>query len=150
MEVYKGRMKKDATKNLTNAWTSLIRAQHAALSHVESNLKKVGLPPLVWYDVLLELSREPIIGLRSVQIEQRMLLPQYGISRLLDRTEKAGYIRREDCADDGRGRQVFITDAGCTLLAQMWPIYRSSLEQAIGSKVSEQELKVLHQLLDRL
>lgn len=143
-------MKIDETENLTNAWTALVRAQHAALSHVEVNLKKAGFPPLVWYDVLLELSRDPIKGLRSVQIEQRMLLPQYSISRLLDRTEKAGFIRREDCVDDGRGRQIYLTEAGSALLKQMWPIYRSSLEQAIGSKMSGEELQILQQLLKRL
>ena len=39
------------------AWARLIRAQQAMLERVEADLKTAGLPPLAWYDVLLELNR---------------------------------------------------------------------------------------------
>src|SRR6266566_841845 len=67
------------------AWTRLIRAQQAALSAVEADLKTAGFPPLAWYDVLLELSRAEGEGLRPFALEQELLLAQYNLSRLLDR-----------------------------------------------------------------
>ena len=78
-----------------------------------------SFPPLVWYDVLFELSQSPEQGLRPFEIEREKLLPQYGLSRLLDRIEKAGYIARDRCEDDGRGQVVFITSAGKALMKRM-------------------------------
>ena len=137
-------------EQLSNTWARLLRAQNKALSHVETELKTAGFPPLVWYDVLLELSRDSEDGLRAVEIQKRMLLPQYGISRLLDRIEKAGYIYREVCEEDGRGQQIHITDLGKALLKKMWPVYKQALIDAIGVKLTSKEIKTLGTLLSKI
>lgn len=138
------------TEQLSNTWARLLRAQHKALMHVESALKTEGFPPLVWYDVLLELRRDTENGLRAVEIQKNMLLPQYGISRLLDRIEKAGYISREACNEDGRGQQIYITDQGALLLKKMWPVYKRALIEAIGDKLTTREIKTLGKLLSKI
>ena len=128
-----------------------MRAQHAALSRVEKALKQAELPALVWYDVLLELSRDPDGGgLRPFEIERKMLLPQYGLSRLLDRIERAGYIRREVCVEDGRGQIVFMTTAGKDLMQRMWPVYEAAIQEAVGEPLTKREAEDLHGLLGKL
>ena len=52
-------MKETASDASVAAWTRLVRAQAAALGSVEGALKGAGLPPLAWYDVLLEVERMP-------------------------------------------------------------------------------------------
>lgn len=135
---------------VTRAWIKLIRAQHAALSHVEAALKQAGFPPLAWYDVLLELTREGEGALRPFELERRLLLPQYGLSRLLDRIEAAGLIEKRRCSDDRRGHFVAITEDGRALQRRMWPVYAAAIETAIGAKLSETEAETLADLLGRL
>src|SRR5215813_9555117 len=89
------------------AWTRLVRAEQAVLRAVERDLKEAGFPPLAWYDVLLELV-------------QKTLLAQYNLSRLLDRLEREGLIRRQTCPDDARGQWVVVTDRGRALQEKMW------------------------------
>src|SRR5262245_16351366 len=72
-------MARRPSANTTAAWTSLVRAQHALMDAIEGELKDAGFPPLAWYDVLLELSLAPRGSLRPVELEKRMLLPQYGL-----------------------------------------------------------------------
>ena len=143
-------MVRKPSNTVIGAWTRLLRAQHLALSHVESALKQAGFPPLVWYDVLLELSREPQRGLRPFEIEREMLLPQYGLSRLLDRMERAGYVRREPCQQDGRGQLVLMTANGKSLLKRMWPVYAAAVQEAIGTRLSEREAAALEQSLKKI
>lgn len=150
MKMYTQQMTIQHTQSLTKAWVALTRAQHHVRSYVEEALKEAGLPPLVWYDVLLELNREPDRGRRSIEIESRMLLPQYGLSRLLDRIEKAGYITRERCRDDGRGRLIFISESGRHLLDQMWSVYRAALDETIGVQLSQDEMAILADLLAKI
>jgi len=65
------------TPEAISAWARLVRVQQALLASVEAELKHAGLPPLAWYDALLELSRAPEGRLRPTDLEKSMLLPQY-------------------------------------------------------------------------
>ncbi|CAN7259434.1 MarR family transcriptional regulator [Rhizobium sp. LjRoot254] len=120
----------------TDAWIALVRAQQKVLGAVETDLKASGFPPLSWYDILLELRRARPDGLRPMDFEPRLLLAQHNVSRLLDRLEKAGLIRREAHERDGRGQQIHITDAGLDLQQRMWPVYGAAIERHVGSKLA--------------
>lgn len=130
------------------AWTRLLRAQNTTLAGVETDLKAAGFPPLAWYDVLLELSRHD--GLRPFEIEQRVLVAQYNLSRLLDRLAAAGLVERRPCPDDRRGQIVVITPAGRELQKRMWPTYRTAIARHVGAKLSDAEADTLSRLLGKL
>ncbi|MGZ2431227.1 DNA-binding MarR family transcriptional regulator [Rhizobium redzepovicii] len=132
----------------TRAWTSIMRARERLLGAIEADLKAAGMPPLAWYDVLWELARAGG-RLRPYEIEERTLLAQYNLSRLVDRLEREGLVRREVFAEDGRGRWVVITEAGRQLRECMWAVYAGSIETHIGCKLAENEAKTLAGLLDR-
>lgn len=132
------------------AWARLVRVSLAVLSRVESDLKAAGLPPLVWYDALLELERASPGGLRPYQLRERMLLAQYNLSRLTDRLKNAGYIEREDCADDGRGQVLKITEEGRALRRSMWPVYRQAIATHFADKLEADETAALALTLAKL
>lgn len=138
----------DAT---TDAWIALVRAQQKALGAVEADLKAAGFPPLSCYDILLELRRAQPGGLRPMDFERRLLLAQHNVSRLLDRLDKAGLIRRVAHESDGRGQQVHIADAGLDLLKRMWPVYGAAIERHVGCKLGGgDETAKLAELLGKL
>jgi len=132
------------------AWARLMKAQHRALGSVESALKAAGLPPLAWYDVLLETERAGKDGLRPFELERAMLLAQYNLSRLVDRIEAAGYVERRPCVDDGRGHLIAITDAGRAVRRRMWPVYARAIEAAVGQRLSGRQAAMLSELLGHL
>lgn len=131
-------------------WINLVRAHRIALSSIEGALKGQNMPPLKWYDVLLELDRVGTEGLRPFELEERLLLPQYGVSRLIDSVEKAGYLKRLSCEDDRRGQHLVITTTGKKLRKKMWPIYKDAIEKSIGEKFGPVQLKSLAGLLSKL
>jgi len=132
-----------------NVWVQLMRAQSGVLKAIENELKEGAFPPLGWYDVALELSRVKD-GLRPFEIERKILLAQYNLSRLLDRLEDAGYVVRKPAPDDGRGNIVVITDAGRAFQKRMWPTYRAAIARHVGAKLSEREAEQLGDLLAKL
>lgn len=143
-------MEKDPSETVTRAWARLMRAQQGALSHIQARLKAAGLPPLAWYDVMLEVERAGEPGLRPFELERLMLLPQYGLSRLLERIEAAGYIHRWPSDDDGRGQIVTLTDSGRALRRRMWPVYAAAINSGVGVHLSEDEAAALGELLGKL
>ena len=143
-----GNMPSDTT---TDAWIALVRAQQRALTAVEADLKAAGFPSLAWYDVLLELRRAGPDGLRPMEFEDRLLLAQHNVSRLLERLERAGHVRREAHESDGRGQQIHATDTGLDLQKRMWPVYGAAIERHLGSKLADDEqAKRLAELLNKL
>ena len=138
------------TEAHVSAWARLVRVSERVLQAVEEELKTAALPPLSWYDLLLELLRAEPGGLRPYQLQSAMLIPQYNMSRLIDRVAKAGYVERISCDTDGRGHIVRVTSEGKALQRMIWPVYRSVLEREFALRLSEAEAQRLAELLHRL
>lgn len=130
------------------AWVQLIRAHRSALCSVERALRAAELPPLEWYDVLLELERGG--PLRPRDLQDRLLLAQYNLSRLLDRMESEKLISRERCSEDARCQWVSATDAGRALRRRMWPVYAGAIRQAVGERLTDAQAERLADLLGRV
>jgi DNA-binding MarR family transcriptional regulator len=135
---------------VVRAWARLMKAQQLAFAAVERDLKAAGLPPLAWYDVLLEVECAGGKGLRPYELERVMLLAQYNLSRLIDRIERAGYVERRTCEDDGRGQMIVITEGGKALRRKMWPVYARAIAAAVGKPLSPNEAETLAGLLGRI
>jgi DNA-binding MarR family transcriptional regulator len=138
------------SRTVVRAWARLLKAQRIALGAVESALKDAGLPPLGWYDVLLEVERAGETGVRPFELERTMLLAQYNLSRLLDRIEKEGYLERRMSPDDGRGQLVHITQSGRAMRRRMWPVYASSIEAVMGERLKAAEAAELAEMLGKV
>ena len=138
--------------NLTTqaAWAALMIKSRTLLESVEADLKSAGHPSLSWYDALLELERVGEDGLRPFELRDRLLLPQYGTSRLLERMVKAGLVQRRNCEEDGRGQIIAITDQGRAVRSEMWPIYAKALSDGLEVKLSANEITQLTTLLSKL
>ena len=143
-------MEKSPSKQTETAWILLIRLQQILLDQVETALKKAGLPPLSWYDVLLELSRNPNSGLRQFEIGERVLLNKHNLSRLIDRLENDGLVSRQACEQDGRGNIVKITKKGVGLKQEMWPIYATAIQSLVGEPLTARQQKALIEIMNAL
>ena len=142
-------MSATVSENVVTSWACLMRAQQVLLERVEGDLKRAGLPPLGWYDVLLELSRSDIGRLRQFELGDKVLLSKHNLSRLLDRLESEGLIRRQACEEDRRGAHVVITRQGRALLKKMWPVYERAIGEHFGRLLSEEEAVSLGNVLQR-
>jgi DNA-binding MarR family transcriptional regulator len=131
-------------------WARLIRARTRALREIEDDIKQAGFPPLAWYDVLLELNRQKKGSLRPRDLEQHLLLEQHNVSRLVDRLEKQGLVKRQPHEEDGRAHVIAITPAGRDMRRKMWPTYRSAIQRHIGDRLTAKEAQSLSELLARL
>lgn len=139
----------DLHPTTTAVWTRLIRAASGLTDGVETALKAEGLPPLGWYDVLWEMEKAPE-GIRHLTLQDRLLLPQYALSRLVDRLDKAGYVTRQACEADGRGQVLVLTPEGRAVRARMWPVYAAALASGVEARLTREEAATLARLLARL
>ena len=132
------------------AWRALITAHAAAVERIERGLLEAGLPPLGWYDVLLELSAASGCRLRMHELASAVVLSRSGLTRLVDRLEKAGLLRREPDPEDGRGSFAVLTDEGSQMRERMWPVYAKGIAEHFGAHVSDEEAVVLCRALGKV
>ena len=138
------------SKTTTDSWIALARAYGAVLTRVEQALSDNDLPPLVWYDVLLELERAGKAGLRQNELEKALLLKQYNVSRLVDRIEAKGHLTRQPHPKDGRAKRLSITPSGEHLRRAMWKVYGSELQGAIGDRLTDADNAAIGNLLRKI
>jgi DNA-binding MarR family transcriptional regulator len=143
-------MAKPLPEETVTAWARLIRTQRVLLERVEADLKAAGLPPLGWYDVLLEVNRPAGGRIRQYEIGEQVLLSKYNVSRLIDRLEAERLVRRTACEEDGRGSVVEITPAGKALLRRMWPVYARAIERHFARRLTETDTGKLAELMAKL
>ena len=88
-------------------------------------------------------------GIATLSIRERMIDEGTTITRLLDKLEDAGLIRRERTVPDRRQVMCYVTDAGRALLDDLDPRVNAMDEEAVSALNGEQ-LEQLIELLDIL
>jgi DNA-binding MarR family transcriptional regulator len=139
-------MKGYPSEAVQRAWVQLVRAQQKAVASIEQALRKAKLPPLAWYDALLELERAGG-SMRPFELERVTLVAQYNLSRLIDRLEKAGYVERHVYANDRRGQVIAITRAGRAIRRRTWSVFGPAIQAAVGDHLSSKQIDTLNALL---
>ncbi|GAA2680690.1 MarR family winged helix-turn-helix transcriptional regulator [Actinoplanes palleronii] len=75
----------------------------------------------VEFEVLTRLARSPSDRLRMTDLAGQTTLSTSGVTRVVDRMERDGLVRREACPSDRRSSYAVITEAGQDRLAQVLP-----------------------------
>jgi DNA-binding MarR family transcriptional regulator len=131
------------------AWSHFLGAYALALRAIEERLAAAGQPPFAWYDVLLELARAGG-RLRIGELGERLVIEPHNVTRLIDRLEAEGLLKRQRAPEDGRGIFVVLSEKGATLRKQIWVHYRSAILEVFGAAVSAREAEMLTATLKKV
>lgn len=132
------------------AWGWMLFAHARVLRALEDDLLEQHDLPLTWFDVMNRLREAPGQRLRMHELEQASLFTRSGLTRLVDRIEQAGFVRRERSSEDRRGVYVVITDAGNAKIGEVWPDHMASIEEHFGQHLSREEMGQLATISRRL
>jgi DNA-binding MarR family transcriptional regulator len=127
---------------------SLLRTADILRRRIAPVVERYGVT-LQQYNVLRILRGAAGEGLPTLEIASRMIEQAPGITRLLDRLEGKGLVRRERCASDRRQVLVWISESGGELLATMdAPV--DEVDRSVLGGIDERELAALLRLLDKV
>jgi len=101
------------------------------------------------YNVLRILRGSEGEGLPTLAIAQRMVEKTPGITRLIDRLEGKGLVRRERCPEDRRLVRCHITEAGLRSLGSLDDAMDRVDDQALGM-LSDSDLTTLIYTLEKV
>ena len=132
------------------AWRGFLRTHARLWRDLEASLAARHGLSLSAYDVLVLLAEAPAGPLRMSELASAVLMTSGGFTRLADRLERAGLIRRERCATDARGFDVSLTEPGRTLLAEARITHRADVRRRFLGRVTPEEQEALAAIWERI
>jgi MarR family transcriptional regulator, 2-MHQ and catechol-resistance regulon repressor len=102
---------------------------------------------LIEFEVLVRLARSPDRRLRMTELASQVALTTSGITRVVDRVEREGLVRRSACRDDRRGLWAVLSGAGVERLDAALPGHLELIETHFTGRFPPAELAAL---VDRL
>jgi DNA-binding MarR family transcriptional regulator len=106
---------------------------------VERSLQEQTGLSLAFLDVMGRLYDVPERRLRMQELQERSLFTHSGMTRLVDRVEAAGFVRREPVPGDRRGVFVVLTPEGARTYEAGIALHRSDVEREYGSRLTTAE-----------
>lgn len=98
---------------------------------------------------VLRILRGAVEPLPTMEVANRMIEQEPGITRLIGRLESKGFVKRKRCGDDARRVLCEITESGLSVLAGLDDEVLEMDNEVLGD-LSEDDLEQMISFLDRI
>jgi DNA-binding MarR family transcriptional regulator len=112
-------------------------------------LLETGLPS-PWLEVLLRIGRTPGQAVPMTQLAEMVLFSSGGFTKLADRMERAGLIRRVPCPTDRRSHLATLTDDGRRTLHRALAVHVPGLQRYLIDQLDDRQGRELEEILRTL
>ncbi|WP_167853579.1 MarR family winged helix-turn-helix transcriptional regulator [Roseovarius aestuariivivens] len=131
----------------SRTWRAIARAYIKGREQIDTALKLENLPPLEIFEALSAINA----GTHGAKaLENDLLMPQYAVSRLLDRMERDMLISRMPNPDDQRAKTVEVTRRGQSVLAEQAGVYADAVASFMAPRAKPGQLERMTDLLSLL
>ncbi|WP_405486023.1 MarR family winged helix-turn-helix transcriptional regulator [Nocardia sp. NBC_00511] len=120
----------------------LYEAHDGLLNRLGEAWKSNGLSGLDM-NALMRLSRSTGRKLRMTDLAVQTSLSTSGVTRLVDRLERNGFVRREADPADRRSSYAVLTAAGATRVARVLPAYLDGIDRWFTNLLTPEQLEHL-------
>ncbi len=133
-----------------SAWANFLRGHARLVRELDAELQDSHGSSLGDFDVLVQLAVADEGRLRMCELASAIVLSPSGLSRRVDRLERAGLVARERGSSDARNVEARLTPAGKRLYQRLRKTHVAGIEERFNSRFSDRELETLRELLGRL
>ena len=131
------------------AWRLYFESALALVDVLDAELERDAGIPLRWYDALVHLEETPD-GLRMNELAERILYSKSGFTRVVDRMEESGLVRRVRPESDRRSILVVLTDQGRDTMERARRHHRHAIEQHFSRHLADTDVKALTRAFEKV
>lgn len=102
------------------------------------------------YSVLVSLSEAEGGGLRARDLGAALGWDRSRVSHQVRRMEGRGLVSKNECAEDGRGTIVSLTDEGARAIGSVAPKHVEKVRELFIDVVSDDEVRMLTEIYERV
>ena len=131
------------------SWRLFFESALALRDVLDTELEQaVGIPQR-WYDVLVHLEESPD-GIRMNELAERILYSKSGFTRVVDRMEEAGLVRRVRPEHDRRSILVVLSEKGRETMEEARRHHRNGIERHFSQHLTDADVKALTRSLEKV
>jgi len=138
------------TPSRQNAWVAFLAAHKALVAILSRELESACGLPLTWFDVLAQLHEAPAQRFTMTQLANAIVFSKSGLTRLIDRMEKARLVQRLARPGDRRSLHIALTDVGAKKLEQAVPIHLETVKRHFAAHIHDSETAAVESALERI
>jgi DNA-binding MarR family transcriptional regulator len=132
------------------AWGGLLGMHARVFREIEADLAERAGISHAEFEVLLRLSWAEGRRLRQQDLAEHSILTRSGMSRVVERLEKAGLVKREEASEDRRGSYAVLTRQGASEFRKALRGHVALVRRVFLSQFSHAELGQLAGFWERL
>ena len=131
------------------AWRVFFECALALPDVLDAELREAGKLSLRWYDVLVSLE-DAADGVPMTELANRILASKSGLTRVIDKMEADGLVRREPRPGDRRVVLVQITEAGRRALEDSRAVHRDGIRRHFVELLTDEEIAQVAAVLEKV
>ena len=131
------------------AWRLYVESALALIDLLDTELEQAAGIPLRWYDALVHLEESPE-GIPMNELAERILYSKSGFTRVVDRMEEAGLVRRVRPDHDRRSILIVLTDKGTETIEHARRYHRHGIEQHFSQHLTQADVNALTRALEKV
>jgi len=124
-----------------DAWQALLHAHHKITSVLDAELR--ASHQLTWaeYDVLLRLAKATGRTLTMTELAKRIMISPSGLTRVVDRLEERGFVKRSRSGDDARVVSASLTEQGREKVKRAAQTHLRGIREHFTGRLSAAQLR---------
>jgi DNA-binding MarR family transcriptional regulator len=131
-------------------WRAFIESSWALHNKLEDDLRAATGLSMADYHVMVALSEAPGHRIRMGELAGRLVFSPSRVTYQISSMVKRGLVRKQSCADDGRGQEAVLTDEGMAALVAAAPLHLTTVRESFIDDLDDEELAMVTRVFARL
>ena len=132
------------------AWRAWLFSAQLLMDRLDRELTHSTGISHAYYEILVALSEAPERMMRMSELADRCLSSRSRLSHAVSRLEERGWVRRQVCAEDGRGQLAVLTEEGFAALDAAAPVHVESVRTHLFDQLTPEQVENMRDLGETL
>jgi DNA-binding MarR family transcriptional regulator len=132
------------------AWRAWLFSAQLLMDRLDRELTHATGISHAYYEILVALSEAPERMMRMSELADRCLSSRSRLSHAVSRLEERGWVRRQVCAEDGRGQLAVLTEEGFVALDAAAPVHVESVRTHLFDQLTPEQVEKMRDLGETL
>jgi DNA-binding MarR family transcriptional regulator len=132
------------------AWRSYMYSWMLLDDRLDRELTREAGISHAYYEILVQLSETEGRALRMSELADRCLSSRSRLSHAVSRLEERGWVRRQVCAEDGRGQLAVLTDEGFAALEAAAPVHVEGVRAHLFDQLTPEQVAAMRDIGETL
>jgi DNA-binding MarR family transcriptional regulator len=125
------------------AWRAWLFSAQLLMDRLDRELTHNAGISHAYYEILVALSEAPERMMRMSELADRCLSSRSRLSHAVSRLEERGWVRRQVCAEDGRGQLAVLTEEGFAALDAAAPVHVESVRTHLFDQLTPEQVEAM-------